>query len=412
MTLLSRRAVVQVFLAFALAYFLSALIRAITATLSPVLMQEFSLQARDLGLLGGAYFLGFSMTQLPLGTWLDRHGPRRVLLGFLTVAVVGCLAFAAAPNLPGLFAARMLCGVGVSACLMAPLTGYRRWLSPAAQMRSNAWMLMTGSMGMVASTLPVQWLMPILGWRPLFVLLAGLIALAMVGIAATVPAWNAPASGATPAPAPAQEGYAQVWRHPYFRALVPLGFFCYGGLVAVQTLWAAPWMVTLAGHDALQAATGMFWINVAMLCAFWSWGVATPWLVRHGWPADRLMIWGLPLSFLVLGATIVCTPWLPGAAAGMLAAFCVTCSCVTLSQPAVGMAFPPALAGRALSAFNLVIFLGVFVVQWSIGLLIDGLGALGLARSASFQVAMAMFLVCCIAAYGWFLRAAGHNRPA
>ncbi|MBL8337317.1 MAG: MFS transporter [Rhodoferax sp.] len=412
MTLLARRAVVQVFLAFALAYFLSALIRAITATLSPVLMQEFSLQARDLGLLGGAYFLGFSMTQLPLGTWLDRHGPRRVLLGFLTVAVVGCLAFAAAPNLPGLFAARMLCGVGVSACLMAPLTGYRRWLSPAAQMRSNAWMLMTGSMGMVASTLPVQWLMPILGWRPLFVLLAGLIALAMVGIAATVPAWNAPASGATPAPAPAQEGYAQVWRHPYFRALVPLGFFCYGGLVAVQTLWAAPWMVTLAGHDALQAATGMFWINVAMLCAFWSWGVATPWLVRHGWPADRLMTWGLPLSFLVLGATIVCTPWLPGAAAGMLAAFCVTCSCVTLSQPAVGMAFPPALAGRALSAFNLVIFLGVFVVQWSIGLLIDGLGALGLARSAAFQVAMAMFLVCCIAAYGWFLRAAGHNRPA
>jgi len=54
----------------------------------------------------------------------------------------------------------------------------------------------------------------------------------------------------------------------------------------------------------------------------------------------------------------------------------------------------------------------VFVVQWSIGLLIDGLGALGLARSAAFQVAMAMFLVCCIAAYGWFLRAAGHNRPA
>ena len=42
----------------------------------------------------------------------------------------------------------------------------------------------------------------------------------------------------------------------------------------------------------------------------------------------------------------------------------------------------------------------------------DGLGALGLARSAAFQVAMAMFLVCCIAAYGWFLRAAGHNRPA
>ena len=50
---------VWVFLAFASAYFLSALIRAITATLSPTLTQELSLSAQDLGLLAGGYFLGF-----------------------------------------------------------------------------------------------------------------------------------------------------------------------------------------------------------------------------------------------------------------------------------------------------------------------------------------------------------------
>lgn len=43
MTLLSPRKAVGVFLAFGLAYFLSALIRAITATLAPTLVQEFSL---------------------------------------------------------------------------------------------------------------------------------------------------------------------------------------------------------------------------------------------------------------------------------------------------------------------------------------------------------------------------------
>ena len=48
---LETRTAVWVFLAFAAAYFCSALVRAITATLSPVLTQEFSLQARDLGLL-------------------------------------------------------------------------------------------------------------------------------------------------------------------------------------------------------------------------------------------------------------------------------------------------------------------------------------------------------------------------
>ena len=68
--------------------------------------------------------------------------------------------------------ARVLCGAGVSACLMAPLTGYRRWYAPEHQMRANSWMLMTGSLGMLASTLPVQWLLPLMGWRPLFWILA------------------------------------------------------------------------------------------------------------------------------------------------------------------------------------------------------------------------------------------------
>ena len=88
MNLLPRRTAIVVFLAFAFAYFLSALLRAITATLSPVLTAEFSLNARDLGLLAGGYFLGFSATQLPMGAWLDRHGPRKVILSLLSVAVV------------------------------------------------------------------------------------------------------------------------------------------------------------------------------------------------------------------------------------------------------------------------------------------------------------------------------------
>ena len=88
MTMTRGKAVV-VFVVFALAYFLSTLIRAITATLAPTLVQEFALNARDLGLLAGGYFLGFAATQLPLGSWLDRFGPKKVVLGFLSIAVVG-----------------------------------------------------------------------------------------------------------------------------------------------------------------------------------------------------------------------------------------------------------------------------------------------------------------------------------
>ena len=400
---LPARRAVMVFFAFASAYFLSTLMRAITATLSPTLSAELSLQARDLGLLAGGYFFGFALTQLPMGRWLDTHGPRKVVLRFLVVAVIGCLAFAWASDFAGLLIARVLIGVGVSSCLMAPLTGYRRWLPLAQQQRANSWMLMTGALGMLASTLPVQWLLPLIGWRWIFVGLAGLIVLAMLLMAWQLPQWQ---TSETPADvSTAREGlwasYATVWRHPYFRSLAPMGFFNYGGMIAMQTLWAGPWMIKVAGYSSLEAATGLFGINVTMLVVFWLWGLLTPKLFARGITANQLMTWGLPLNFAVQAFIVF-----DGASAGALAwtLFCVAASPVSLAQPAVGMAFPSAVAGRALSAYNLVMFMGVFVVQWSIGLLIDGFASLGWAVVESFQGAMAVYMACCLLAYVYFLR--------
>lgn len=397
---LGLRAAVIVFLSFALAYFFSTLVRAITATLSPALSVELALNARDLGLLAGGYFFGFALTQLPLGHWLDRYGPRRVILAFLSLAVLGCMAFALATSFSGLLAARVLTGMGVSACLMAPLTGYRRWLAPAAQMRANSWMLMTGSLGMVAATLPVQWLMPLMGWRGLFWALAALIVLSMVGIAAAVPPWRQAAApplgtGATP------PGYGLIWRHPYFRQMLPIGFVNYGGMVAVQTLWAGPWMVKVAGYTPQQSAAGLFGINLSMLCAFWLWGIVNPRLVQRGLPVERLIAWGVPVSLGVLAGIV-----LLGAGAGwpLWALFCVCSSVMALCQPAVALALPAEAAGRALSAYNLAIFCGVFVAQWGIGLVIDAFSVLGWSEPDRYRAAMGVFLLCCVWAYLGFLR--------
>ena len=68
------------------------------------------------------------------------------------------------------------------------------------------------------------------------------------------------------------------------------GFFCHGGLVAMQTLWALPRMVRVAGYSPLEAAGGLFWINCAMLATFWAWGMASRWLARRGRHADRLIV--------------------------------------------------------------------------------------------------------------------------
>ena len=404
---LPRRHAVAVFLAFAVAYFFSALVRAITATLSPTLTQELGLSAKDLGLLAGGYFLGFSLTQLPLGRWLDRHGPKNVILAFLSVAVLGCLAFAAADNFAGLLLARMLCGVGVSACLMAPLTGYRRWFDASTQLRTNSWMLMTGSLGMVSSTLPVQWLMPIWGWRPLFVALGVGMALAMLLIFWVVPRWQKSSPSAlatTPESAPHDDGsYREIWRNRYFWRMTPMGFFSYGGLVAIQTLWAGPWMTQVAGWTPIEAATGLFAINLSMLGTFWAWGWITPGLARRGIRPNRLMTWGMPLNFAAFATLVVVGPQAGSWAGALLSLFCVTCTFVSLAQPAVGMAFPSHLAGRALSAYNLVIFAGVFVVQWGIGLLVDLAMTHGLTHVQAYQAAFVAYGVCSFLSWLYFL---------
>jgi MFS family permease len=394
MTTLSTRRAIWVFVALALGYFLSSVMRAVTGTLAPTLATELSLSAGELGLLAGAYFLGFATMQLPLGSWLDRHGPKRVLVVLLSVAVLSSLAFAVANNFWSLLFARLLGGVGVSACLMAPLTGYRSWLDPQLQVRANSWMLMAGSLGLVAATLPVQWALPVFGWRPLFVIIAGLFALTIAATARQLPVWQIPST-----PRGQRTGYAAIVRSPYFRRVAPLALISYGSLVAVQTLWATQWMTRVAGYTPQQASNGLFAINFTMLVVFWVWGVVTPRLARAGMTADRLMLRGLPLGFLALAGVAVL-----GEHAGWiaLAAFLALASFISVSHPAVAMAFPAHEAGRAVSAFNLLLFVGAFAWQWLIGVLVDLLHSWHWSDLAAYRTAFGALAGCWALSYLWY----------
>jgi hypothetical protein len=146
-----------------------------------------------------------------------------------------------------------------------------------------------------------------------------------------------------------------------------------------------------------------------MLVTYWLWGAANPWLARRGIAASRLIGWVLPLSMAAFAAVLALGP-----AAGTMAWTLFLCSStvVALAQPAVAMALPVTLAGRALSAYNLVVFLGDFVVQWGVGLLVDLFGRAGFDVVASFRGALGLFLGCCVLSYFYFLWASPHNRQA
>ena len=388
---------VLIFLVFAFAFFISNLLRSITATLSPVLTSEFNLTAGNLGLLAGGYFLGFTAMQIPLGFLLDKHGPRKIVSSLLIIAIVGTTSFALAQNFASLLISRVFIGIGVSACMMGPLTGYRIWFEEKYQQRANSWMLMVANIGFVFSTLPVQVLLPIIGWRWIFFGTTFLIIASIVLILLFIPN--------TKKKFKKDENEIEVklsyiWKNKFFISVIPLGFFNYGGMYAIQTLWAGPWMIRVTGYSSLESATGLFWINFTALIGFFLWGYFLPKISKYGLNSFKLMKFGLPISYLVLLSIII-----KGSNAGafFFTTYILTSIVLTLVQPAVALSFPKHLAGKSLTSFNLVIFSGTFIMQWGMGLIIDFSHSMGKSEILSFQISFFVYFILCIFSYLFFI---------
>ncbi|MDB2652209.1 MFS transporter [Candidatus Pelagibacter bacterium] len=397
--ILPKRQAITVFFVFAFGYFLSCLLRAITATLSPVLTLEFELMAADLGLLAGGYFLGFASMQIPLGYLLDKFGPKKIVSSFLLIAFIGTVSFALAQNFSGLLVSRILIGVGVSACLMAPLTGYRIWFAENQQQRANSWMLMIASLGFLSSTLPIQLLLPAFGWRWIFGGIAALILISIFLMLAFIPKWDHQKNESLDYQT-SKGSLADVWKNKFFISVIPMGLFNYGGLMAIQTLWAGPWMVRVAGYTPIESATGLFWINITMLISFFLWGYFLPKITNLGFSALRILKLGLPVSFLIMLMIIIL-----GSKAGAfyITLFILSSIFLSVTQPAVGLSFASHLAGKALTSFNLLIFLGTFIMQWVMGLVIDLVKTFGYTEIIGFKAAFSFFLFLSLISYIFFL---------
>ena len=80
----------------------SFLFRMVNAIIAPELIAEFNLGPAELGLITSAYFIGFGLTQLPMGVLLDRYGPRVVVIGLQLVGATGGALFVVADGQTGL----------------------------------------------------------------------------------------------------------------------------------------------------------------------------------------------------------------------------------------------------------------------------------------------------------------------
>lgn len=386
----------RVFAPFAGGYFLSYALRTVNAVIAPDLSRELALSAADLGLLTSAYFLAFGAFQIPLGMLLDRFGPRRVEAALLLFTAAGCTLFGLGKGLVQLGVARALIGLGVSACLMASFKSFSQWFATERQPSLMAAIMVAGTLGALSASVPLELALPLFGWRGVFFALAALSVVVAAGIM-SVPDHSH--GIATDGLADQFRGVARVFASPVFWRFAPQSCFVVGGFMALQGLWAVPWLITVNGYSRLTAAEHLFSMNLALLAGYLALAtLATP-LARRGIKPIMVLAGGSALAVL-LGVGIL----LEVGPTSVLWSLLGLSVCVgNLAYPLLTSHFPPQLTGRVNTALNLLTFTGAFGVQWGFGAVADLVQASGAQPVQGFRAAFVLLIALQAAACVWFM---------
>jgi predicted MFS family arabinose efflux permease len=387
----------RVFFPFSAGYFFSYFLRNVNAVIAPELTRELGVSAADLGLLTSAYLLAFGAVQLPLGLALDRYGPRRVEAVLLLIAAAGCALFATGASLTQLAIARALIGLGVSACLMASFKAFSQWFGIERQASLNAAIMAAGGLGALTAATPLSWAIPHFGWRAVFAALA----VTGVAVAGGIFSTQDKSTGIRPEPLRSQiAGLVDVLASRVFWRYAPQTALIVGGFMALQGLWAIPWLMNFSGLERSAAAAHLLLMGSGMLAGFLALAFGVAPLARRGISAQRLLQVGMGLGLLailliVLGAEPSEPLWF---------IFGLVFSVGNLAYALLQSHYAPTLAGRVNTALNLTLFAGAFGIQWGFGAVVDALQASGYAPRIAYQMTFGGLLAAQAASWLWFLK--------
>ncbi len=377
----------RILLLFAFPYALSMLYRTIMGTLEPSLSAELKLDSLAVGYLASAYFLSFGLCQLPLGILLDRYGAKPVQVILVSIAALGAFLFAKAESLNALFLARLLVGIGVSACFMSALKALKLCIPSHSLPLATGIFLSIGAFGALCAGTPADLVLNITGWRNLNLGLAALTLLAALSVACFVP--NNPfaqgeknnlsrkkrkvSAETNPyAPTLLQDLTRQVgemmrlFHDPRFFIPLPFAAVTQAAVLGIIGLWLPAWVsqglqksTTLATQIVSTAAFGL-------LCGFACMGLLASLLQKRyqtplmTTPIVCALLFCLIQTLLLLTSS---TPLL------LLYAFLFGLfgAGITVAYAALAANFDARLTGRVNTSLNFCVFILSFFFQVAIG---------------------------------------------
>lgn len=367
-----RTTFLRVSLPFVAMSFLNQAGRIVVALVGPAIALEFGLSASGLGVLAAAFFAAYALSQLPIGLAMDLHGARRVQIVLALTAATGFAWCAVAADPLQLAIGRFVSGIGIAGALIAVMKAHRQWYRPEGMAAVTGAAVFLGGAGALSATLPMQWLLPFIGWRGAFGLLAALALGAAAWIALSVPRVP-PAAG--PPPARRSLGaevaeFGRIFAHRQFTRYTPAVALATGMVFTYQGLWAGPWLRDVAGLDGTARAGVLLAYACGMMTGHLGSGLIASRVQARG--GDPMLVTFCGIAGMALAqAALITGPTDPVLVHILWFCFAAVGSCGPVAYALLAQRFPAALTARVTTAMNGSMLALVFVLQSAIGVVLD-----------------------------------------
>lgn len=363
------------------AYVLSQFYRSFLAVLSEILETDIGAGPDDLALASGLWFLSFAAMQIPVGWALDQVGPRRTSAVLLLVGGGGGAALFALASVPmHINLAMLLIGIGCSPVLMASYYIFARTYPPAIFATLAAVIIGVGSLGNLAGSAPLAWLVDVAGWRTTLAGLAAVSALTAIVLYFVVrdpPRVETDLKGSV----------LDLLKLPQMWLILPIMFVCYAPAAGLRGLWMGPYFADVLGAGQAQIGLATLIMAVAMILGTFAYGPMDRWFGTRKW----VVAGGNVGSIIALSLLVVFVSGPPWLAIVLLAAIGFFGGSFPVAMAHGRAFFPPHLIGRGVTLLNLFGIGGVGVMQVITGRLHVGMTASGAAPTDAYAAVIALF---------------------
>ncbi|MBR0774762.1 MFS transporter [Bradyrhizobium diazoefficiens] len=394
-------ALILALLALACGHMLSTLLRTIPAISLDLMAADFHVNPQALASLTSVYHFAFAASQIPVGAAMDRFGVRPVSLALLAGTVVGAVASGFATGPESFAFGQLLLGIATSGMLMCPMTLAAKQLSAA---RFGLWsgaILSIGNIGMLLSSSPLAFVVDAYGWRAGFWISAAsgvAVALAVLALVPNQPAEHKDDSS----PLSQMIEVLRLGLSRPLRGLIALAMVSLAATLVLRGLWGGPWLMEVKGLTRVEAGNQLGAFTLAMIAGPLCMGMIDRAVGRRrALVAGTHFIAALLIALMALGAPHYAVSALFGVTVMPpqydLMLF-VLIGLATSAQPLLfGMCrqvVDAQSAGKALAALNLAFFLGAALMQSITGAVaaLAGLPAVLLYMAAALLIGVTIFL--------------------